>query len=67
MTVTRAAINKRDNEIVLQWSRIASAQEAKAVTVAEILSRLIQGHIGSNGDVPPTRITELGEQTPNET
>lgn len=67
MAVTRAAINKKDNEIVLQWSRIASAKEAKAVTVAEILARLIQGHIRSCGDVPPRRITEFGEQTSDET
>lgn len=67
MAVTRAAISKKDNEIVLQWSRIASAKEAKAVTVAEILARLIEGHIRSSGDVPPRRITEFGEQAPNET
>lgn len=66
MAVTRAAINKKDNETVLQWSRIASAKEAKAVTVAEILARLIEGHTRSNGDVPPTRIAEPSKQAPDE-
>lgn len=65
MAVTRAAINKNDNEIVLQWSRIASAEEARAVTVAEILGRLIEGHIGSNGDVPPKRTGKPSKETPD--
>lgn len=66
MAVTRAAISRADNEIVLQWSRIASANEAKAITVAEILSRLIDGHIRSCGNVPPAKIGNSSERTQNE-
>ena len=61
MSVTRAAITKSDNEVVLQWSRIASAQEQKAVTVAEILARLIEAHRRSNGVVPPSRAGKSSE------
>ncbi len=58
MSVTRAAIKTRDNETVVNWSRIASAEEQRAVTVAEILNRLIESHIRTSGNVPPRREIE---------
>lgn len=66
MAVTRAAITKNDNEVVVAWSRLASVQEAKAITVAEILARLIENHIKANGNAVPKRTGRNGKQEPNE-
>jgi hypothetical protein len=55
MAVTRAAITRSDNEVVVAWSRLASVEESKAITVAEILARLIENHIKANGNAVPKR------------
>lgn len=66
MAVTRAAITKNDNEVVVAWSRLASVEEAKAITVAEILARLVENHIKANGNAVPKRTGGSGQQKPNE-
>jgi len=66
MAVTRAAITKNDNEVVVAWSRLASVQEAKAITVAEILARLVENHIKANGNAVPKRTGGNGQQKPDE-
>lgn len=63
MSVTRAAITTEDNSKVVQWARQASADENKAVTVAEILARLIENHEKANGNAVPKRIKGSSEQS----
>lgn len=66
MAVTRAAITIKDNEQVVRWSRLASVEENKAVTVAEILARLIENHIREHGNAVPKRFDENSRQIPND-
>jgi hypothetical protein len=66
MAVTRAAITTTDNETVVRWSRLASVEENKAVTVAEILARLVENHIRANGNAVPKRLDENSEQLPDD-
>jgi hypothetical protein len=66
MAVTRAAITTKDNETVVKWSRLASVEENKAITVAEILSRLVENHIRANGNAVPKRPDESSKQVSND-
>jgi len=66
MAVTRAAITRTDNETVLRWSRQASVNENRAVTVAEILARLVLAHKRSSGDEPPKPTEGISEQIQND-
>lgn len=53
MATTRAAINKSENDLLVQWSRQASVDEKKAVFVADIFKRLIDRHVKEYGNAVP--------------
>ena len=47
---TRCAVKIEDNDLLVQWSRFATAAEGSAVSVADIINRLIERHKNEHGN-----------------
>lgn len=53
MKTKHITVTLADHEKILKWSRQATFETNKPVTVADIIAALLCDHVGRNGDVPP--------------
>lgn len=53
MKTKHITVKADDHEQIIRWSRQATFESNKAVTVADIIAALLTDHLRRNGDVPP--------------
>lgn len=58
---TKITVNRNDSNLLLEWARIASAEEQKAIPTREIVRRLIEDWRSKNVGSYAPRIRGTGE------
>lgn len=52
----KSNVRKEDYEKIYKWALVATGNEEKPVTMAEIIRRLVHGYESKNGNNPPSEI-----------